>query len=1045
MADGHIKIQVEVDGRQVEVASKELDNLGKSGQESGKGVKETEESLKRVDRESGKAGGSIRKFATSLGLVAIGAAAFATLRGAMDSAISRFDTLNSFPKVLEALGVSAEDAQSAMDKLSDGIDGLPTKLDDIASTAQRMYTSFGDMDKAADTAIALNNALLGSGSSAEQASRGTEQYLKVLQTGQMDLMTWRSLSETMDVGLVKIAEGFGYAGKSAKDDLYNALKEGHVTIDQFNNKMIELGTGTGIMAKLAKENSLGLATSLTNLRTAVSRNLANVIEAFNDLTREVTGKEIAEHIDGLKVLINQAFRVITNVIRGAAPVVIFFANAIGATIPVVQALTPVLAGLLATYLSFVVLTKITALVAGFTTTVSISTVVIGGATKVITALRVALAALTGPIGWISLGIGAIAAGAVAVVKWFKRTTDEAKKLNKQVDELADSNEQLSKSVESNAKSYENSQKQIKTNTETHKELIRQIDELSKKENKSAGDKKLLQSYVEDLNNSIDDLNLVYGEESDALSMSSEQLMKRVELMEQEARMQSSQERLKQTIEEQIEIERQLAEVNELREEWNEKLEDGSVKSREHKKALEELEEQELELMETLQLSKDERVKADQELAESAEMVAQLTKEATGRQKLLYEELSESQQQAVDGMKGTWKEYYDYATEMFTMLTDEMDLTAKDFIETLEENQRIVGEWAENIETLATRGVDQGLLDKLREAGPESAGYVKALVNSSDDELKRLNDVFSKGGETAKKALSKAFEIDSGVLSSVEHLVINTERSLREQIQNADFEGLGQNVADSTAGGIEKGTPKAERASQNLARGISKSFENEAEIRSPSRVFEEHGENLTEGLTLGMNNGTSKVINKAKEIATSTIEQYDNFRQSFVNIGSNAMSGLNAGLNAGRQRVLNTARSIANQVAGTMQSALRIQSPSQIMRDDVGKWIPEGVALGIEDNASSIFKTIDDISNKMMRFTNPELALGASMGYSGRLGNSISNTSTNNVQNSNQTVNMEGMFNGANFNVRDEQDIESLAKELGDYITGKARSRGVVMR
>src|SRR5690625_1239368 len=129
----------------------------------------------------------------------------------------------------------------------------------------------------------------------------------------------------------------------------------------------------------------------------------------------------------------------------------------------------------------------------------------------------------------------------------------------------------------------------------------------------------------------------------------------------------------------------------------------------------------------------------------------------------------------------------------------------------------------------------------------------------------------------------------------------------------------------------------------------------------------------------------------------------------------------------------------------MQRVLRIHSPSQIMRDDVGKWIPECVALGIEDNASSIFKTIDDISNKMMRFTNPELALGASMGHSGRLGNSISNTSTSNVQNSNQTVNMEGMFNGANFNVRDEQDIESLAKELGEDITGKARSRGVVMR
>src|SRR5690625_1969373 len=68
----------------------------------------------------------------------------------MDDAIKRFDTLNKLPKVLQALGVSAEDSERATRKLADGIDGLPTKLDEIASTAQRMYTSFDDMDKASD-------------------------------------------------------------------------------------------------------------------------------------------------------------------------------------------------------------------------------------------------------------------------------------------------------------------------------------------------------------------------------------------------------------------------------------------------------------------------------------------------------------------------------------------------------------------------------------------------------------------------------------------------------------------------------------------------------------------------------------------------------------------------------------------------------------------------------------------------------------------------------------------------------------------------------
>src|SRR5699024_4941171 len=183
MADGVIRIKIDVDGKELELTNKDLD---------------------KVEKSSHKAGSGIKQFAASLGLVAIGAMAFKTLKDSMDDAINRFDTLNKFPKVLQALGVSAEDSERAMSNLADGIDGLPTKLNDIANTAQRMYTSFGDMDKATDSALALNNALLASGADAESAKRGTEMYLKTLQTGQMDLVTWRSLQENMSLALVKV-------------------------------------------------------------------------------------------------------------------------------------------------------------------------------------------------------------------------------------------------------------------------------------------------------------------------------------------------------------------------------------------------------------------------------------------------------------------------------------------------------------------------------------------------------------------------------------------------------------------------------------------------------------------------------------------------------------------------------------------------------------------------------------------------------------------------------------------------------------------------
>src|SRR5690625_1605032 len=146
-------------------------------------MKKVTDDLQNIGKNTEKSNITVGKLAKSLGLVAVGAKAFDVLRNSVGDAVSRFDTLNQFPKVLEALGVSAEDAEKSVDTLSDGIDGLPTKLDDIASTAQRMYTSFGDMDKATESALALNNALLGPGSSSERACRGSVWSLKMLQKG----------------------------------------------------------------------------------------------------------------------------------------------------------------------------------------------------------------------------------------------------------------------------------------------------------------------------------------------------------------------------------------------------------------------------------------------------------------------------------------------------------------------------------------------------------------------------------------------------------------------------------------------------------------------------------------------------------------------------------------------------------------------------------------------------------------------------------------------------------------------------------------------
>ncbi|HGL4043227.1 TPA: tape measure protein, partial [Enterococcus faecium] len=292
MADGRVEIEVDVDGKGVTILNKGLDQL---------------------EGKSNKAGASIKNLVVSLGLVKVAAAAFNVLKNSLDSAISRFDTMQKFPKVMKALGFSAEDSQRSINKLSDGIDGLPTKLDDVVASTQQMTAITGDLDRSTDTVLALNNAFLASGASTEDASRGMQQYNQMLSTGQVDLESWKTLQETMPLALQKTAEAMGFVGKSAQRDLYNALKEGTVTFDQFQDKLIELGTGTGMLATLAKENSLGIATSFGNLSNAVSKGVANLITKFDELVQKLTGKTIAQNIDSMKSIINESFEEMSKV------------------------------------------------------------------------------------------------------------------------------------------------------------------------------------------------------------------------------------------------------------------------------------------------------------------------------------------------------------------------------------------------------------------------------------------------------------------------------------------------------------------------------------------------------------------------------------------------------------------------------------------------------------------------------------------------------------------------------------------------------------
>lgn len=179
------------------------------------------------------------------------------------------------------MGFEASTSANAIQRLTDGIQGLPTTLDSVVSVTQRIASMTGDLELATETTLALNNAVIVSGGSAAAASRATEQYMQMLSAGKVDMQSWRTLQETMAYALKETASSFGYAGESAQNDLYAALKEGDITFNEFNARLIEINNSTGGFAETALAASGGIATATTNANTAVARGMTSIIAAVD--------------------------------------------------------------------------------------------------------------------------------------------------------------------------------------------------------------------------------------------------------------------------------------------------------------------------------------------------------------------------------------------------------------------------------------------------------------------------------------------------------------------------------------------------------------------------------------------------------------------------------------------------------------------------------------------------------------------------------------------------------------------------------------------
>lgn len=101
----------------------------------------------------------------------------------------------------------------------------------------------------------------------------------------------------------------------------------------------------------------------------------------------------------------------------------------------------------------------------------------------------------------------------------------------------------------------------------------------------------------------------------------------------------------------------------------------------------------------------------------------------------------------------------------------------------------------------------------------------------------------------------------------------------------------------------------------------------------------------------------------------------------ASIGSQIVAGIASGITGAAGRVVSALGGVVSSAISYAKSRLGIASPSKVFRDEVGKWIPAGVAEGIEDGAGEIQSAFDAAMD--LSWAAP--ALGAGVGAVGGIG------------------------------------------------------------
>ena len=258
-----------------------------------------------------------------------------------------------------------------------------------------------------------------------------------------------------------------------------------------------------------------------------------------------------------------------------------------------------------------------------------------------------------------------------------------------------------------------------------------------------------------------------------------------------------------------------------------------------------------------------------------------------------------------------------------------------------------GGWIQQGTTIVTEFID-GIAQQLPQIITTGAEMLTQLIQGIFENLPQL---VTSAGEIIISFIQGFSESLPTIQSSGGNLLMTIVNGILEALPSI-IASAGQ-IIGALANGLITNLP------QLLAQGASLMAQLVASILTHIPEFINAGLQLILSIASGLFNGIGNAVSSVGQAVSQIQSAFTSV--DWASIGSNLISGIASGIAGAVKGLVNTAIRACKSLTDSVKSFFGINSPSRLFRDDIGQWIPKGMAVGIDANTDSVKSSMDDLN------------------------------------------------------------------------------------